>query len=133
MTDTTSPTKVWIVHRSRYQFDDNYYIQAETPEEFYLSEDEAKLAAGYANLYTLIEYGCVCPPEGSELALEFEVADSDDDDSCLDACAMKLGSMSLDEACMFAADQENFEEVLGDREGVPCYGVVELNVNTKPT
>lgn len=132
MTDTTSPTKVWIVHRSRYRFEDSYYIRAEAPETFYLSEEEAKLAAGYANLCTLVEYGCISPPEGSELAIKFEDVDFEDD-YLFDECAVKLGSMSLDEACMFAADKENFEKVLGDREGAPCYGVVELNINTKPT
>lgn len=127
--NTTPPSHVWIVHRSRYEYNDNYYIWAEAPHTFYLSEDEAKLTAGYCNLQTLAEYGHISPPEGSELAIEFDDIDFEDVATDNDY-ATKLASMPLNEACMFVADKQNFEKVQrADSDSLTFYRVVKLSIN----
>jgi len=129
MTTPTPPSEVWIIHRTTYHYNDEYYIRGEKPTEFFLTKDEALEAAGYQNLYSLIDHERIIPPAGSELAEEFEYEpDSWLDDMDLSEAAVRLGSMPLKEACMFFANRDNFDEVSGD-EPPTFYEAVKLDLS----
>jgi hypothetical protein len=117
-------TKVWVVEKDSYAYNDEYITSAVFPGCFYLDETKAKISAGYQNMQVLFDFwDWFWPPKGSTLShsLEDDGWDFGDEPPTEDyavkqpsALLDKVYGMSMDEACMFFADHDSIEALLDE-------------------
>jgi hypothetical protein len=117
-------TKVWVVEKDSYAYNDEYVTSAVLPGVFYLDETKAKISAGYQNMQVLFDgWYWFWPPKDSVLsgALSNNGWDFGDEAPTGNyavkrpsALLDKVYGMSMDEACLFFSDQNNINALLDE-------------------
>ena len=116
-------TKVWVVEKDSYAYNDEYITSAVLPGVFYLDETKAKISAGYQNMQVLFDgWYWFWPPKGSNLRTALDDDWDFGDEAPTEDYAVKRPSalldkvygMSMDEACLFFSDQNSINALLDE-------------------